>query len=251
MLKLTTEKETIVLEQTNEWHCLVIAKESHTSTVQLTYNVPANETLNVLFIQESTSEELHITQRGTVASGGTVNVFVYTLNSAKTTHNIHTELQGDHGTSNVYWQFYGQNNEQYVLEAVNTFNSTHGGGQMYLRGIAEDTAYITCNGLIEIGLQGAQTDTYLTEDVLMLDSTAKVDATPGLEIKTNDVKASHSATVSRITEEDLFYFEARGIPEAIARHMFIEGFLEADTEQLPEEGRELVKRAITSKLRPA
>jgi Fe-S cluster assembly protein SufB/Fe-S cluster assembly protein SufD len=59
----------------------------------------------------------------------------------------------------------------------------------------------------------------------MLDPTAKVDAIPGLEIKTNDVKASHSATVSRVTSEDLFYFAARGIEETIARQMYIEGFL--------------------------
>lgn len=59
----------------------------------------------------------------------------------------------------------------------------------------------------------------------MLDKTAKVDAIPGLEIKTNDVKASHSATVSRVTEEDLFYFAARGIIEKEARRMFVEGFL--------------------------
>ena len=59
----------------------------------------------------------------------------------------------------------------------------------------------------------------------MLDRTAKVDAIPGLEIKTNDVKASHSATVSRVTEEDLFYFGSRGIAEREARRMFVEGFL--------------------------
>ncbi len=59
----------------------------------------------------------------------------------------------------------------------------------------------------------------------MLDKTANVDAIPGLEIRTNDVKASHSATVSRVTEEDLFYFRSRGIDPVTARHMFVEGFL--------------------------
>lgn len=247
-LELTNVTETIHLKPQEQWYCLLLVKDSLTQVITLTYNVQANHTMNILFIQESTTDKVEIMQQGTVASNGTVNVFVYTLNTAKTTHNIHTEVTGDHGTSNVYWQFYGQQNEQYTLDAVNTFNGKSGAGQMYLRGIAEDTAHITCNGLIKIGLQGGQTDTYLTENVLMLDKTAKVDATPGLEIKTNDVKASHSATVSRITEEDLFYFAARGIPEAIARHMFIEGFLEADTELLPEEGRELVRRAVQAKM---
>jgi Fe-S cluster assembly scaffold protein SufB len=91
--------------------------------------------------------------------------------------------------------------------------------------VAEGKAYVRCDGLLEIGPGGGGTDAYLTEDVLMLDPTAKIDAVPGLEIKTNDVKASHSATVSRVTPEDLFYFAARGISQAEARRMYVEGFL--------------------------
>jgi Fe-S cluster assembly scaffold protein SufB len=94
-----------------------------------------------------------------------------------------------------------------------------------MKGVAEHTAHVFCDGMIEIGLQGGGTDTYLTENVLMLDGTAKVDAIPGLEIKTNDVKASHSATVSKVTPEDLFYFATRGIDETEARQMYIQGFL--------------------------
>ena len=94
-----------------------------------------------------------------------------------------------------------------------------------MKGVAEEKGHVQCDGMIEIGNGGTGTDTYLTQDVLMLDKTAKVDAIPGLEIKTNDVRASHSATVSRVTDENLFYFAARGIIEKEARRMFVEGFL--------------------------
>jgi len=59
----------------------------------------------------------------------------------------------------------------------------------------------------------------------MLDPTAKVDAVPALEIKANDVKASHSASVRRVTPLDLFSFAARGIEGKMARTMYVEGFL--------------------------
>jgi Fe-S cluster assembly protein SufD len=39
------------------------------------------------------------------------------------------------------------------------------------------------------------------------------------------VKASHSATVTRVTPEDLFYLKSRGLPDRLARRMFVEGFL--------------------------
>ena len=94
-----------------------------------------------------------------------------------------------------------------------------------MKGVAEADAHASADGMIEIDLGGAGTKTYLTQNVLMLDATAKVDAVPGLEIKTNDVKASHSATVSRVTQEDLFYFAARGILPHDAKRLFVEGFL--------------------------
>jgi Fe-S cluster assembly scaffold protein SufB len=102
--------------------------------------------------------------------------------------------------------------------------------------------------MIEISPGGGGTDTYLTEDVLMLDRTAKVDAIPGLEIKTNDVKASHSATVTRVTPEDLFYFSARGIPEHEARAMYIQGFLSDLAQKIGDErSRLLVLREVERK----
>ena len=82
----------------------------------------------------------------------------------------------------------------------------------------------------------------------MLDPTSKVDAIPALEIKTNDVKASHSATIARVTEEDLFYFGARGIAPAEARRMFVLGFLGDITQRITsDEEREAIIAVIEAK----
>jgi Fe-S cluster assembly scaffold protein SufB len=121
--------------------------------------------------------------------------------------------------------FYAHGAEKQKLSARNIFESQNGRGEITMKGVAEGKAHVGCNGMILIGPKGGGTDTYLTQDVLMLDTTAKVDAIPGLEIKTNDVKASHSATVSRVTDEDLFYFAARGIGEREAKQMFVMGFI--------------------------
>ncbi len=103
-----------------------------------------------------------------------------------------------------------------------------------MKGVAQEKGHTVCNGMIEIGERGGGTNPYLTQDDLMLDRSAKVDAIPGLEIKTNDVKASHSATVSRVTEEDLFYFGARGIDESEARKMYVLGFLSELTQRVAD-----------------
>jgi len=94
-----------------------------------------------------------------------------------------------------------------------------------MRGVAEEKATITCNGSVEIGPKASGTQAHLTEKILILDPTARADAIPSLDVGTHDVQASHSAAISRIHPEDLFYFASRGIMAKKARKLFIDGFL--------------------------
>ena len=61
--------------------------------------------------------------------------------------------------------------------------------------------------------------------LLMLDNKSSAVAEPELEIKNNEVKASHSASVGRIDEEQLFYLESRGVEKHDAEKLIIKGFL--------------------------
>lgn len=145
-----------------------------------------------------------------------------------------SRLEGPDAKSTLEWAFHVRGSERQKLTARTIFCAQRGGGEMTLRGVAEGRGHASCAGMIEIAEGGAGTQTYLTEDVLMLDPTAKIDAVPGLEIRTNDVKASHSATVSRVTPEDLFYFQSRGIDLATARAMYVEGYLGRIADQITE-----------------
>ena len=50
---------------------------------------------------------------------------------------------------------------------------------------------------------------------------------PGLEIENNNVKATHSATVTQIDDEHLFYITSRGVTRENAKKMIVLGFLES------------------------
>ena len=201
--------------------------------------------LQCVHIQKG-EEPAMLTQRSYLEEGAHMRWQNLTLGS-RVEHDVQSVLDGAHAESTVEWVFYAKKNERQNLSVRNVFNGRSGGGEMTLRGVAEDMAQVMCDGLIEIGLGGGGTDTYLTEEVLMLDPSAKVDAIPGLEIKTNDVKASHSATVSRVTEEDLFLFAARGIDESLARRMYVEGFLGGLIDALPDALKSVVREEIQHK----
>lgn len=213
-------------------------------TVDILVTVLSNATLTVLCLQ---TEDATITQKAHLSGGATIHWKNVSL--APCTHSLMSRAEGNYAVSNIDWVFYAQGKEKQQVSADNVFEGGNGGGEITMRGVAEGNAHVTCNGMINIGLQGGGTQTYLTENVLMLDSTAKIDAIPGLEIKTNDVKASHSATVSKVTPEDLFYFASRGIDEETARKMYVQGFLGDITGKIDDtELRGRVVEAISRKM---
>jgi Fe-S cluster assembly protein SufB len=193
------------------------------------------------------SETLRVSQRSQVEAGARVTWRTATL-APQVTHDVLARLTGANATSDVDWLFFAADADRQDLSVRNVFDAPDGAGEILMKGVAEGKGQAKCRGLIDIGRHGGGTNTYLTQDVLMLDPTAKVDAVPGLEIKTNDVKASHSAIVSRVTDEDLFYFAARCIPAAEARSLFVHGFLGEIAERFPA-GGDTVLEAIGRKMR--
>ena len=215
------------------------------STVH-TVNVVLEPESRLTYVSLSDASARKLTS--TVGAGASMHWHCTTIGGNGDHHELVSTCIGAKAESTVDWIFSASGKEKQSVSVRNIFDAPEGGGEITLKGVAEEKAFVTCNGMIEITEQGRGTNTYLTEDVLMLDSTAHVDAVPALEIRTNDVKASHSATVSRVTAENLFYLQSRGIPEAKARQMFVEGFLRVLTEKIPDENiRNKVAEAILRK----
>ncbi len=91
--------------------------------------------------------------------------------------------------------------------------------------ILSGSAISAFNGLIKIYKGAHQTNAYLRHDTYVLYDTAKNVTIPGLEIDANDVKASHSASQSKLKSEDLLYLTSRGLTETMARSLILEGFV--------------------------
>lgn len=81
-----------------------------------------------------------------------------------------------------------------------------------------------------------KTDTYETNNNLILSDGARADAIPNLEIQTGDIAgAGHAATVGRFDDLHIFYLQSRGIPEAEARRLIIRGFFSEVISRIPVE----------------
>ena len=72
-------------------------------------------------------------------------------------------------------------------------------------------------------------------DTLILDDISRSDTIPNNEVKNNNSYIEHEATVSKISEEQLFYLMSRGISEHDATQMIVMGFIEPFSRELPME----------------
>ena len=72
-------------------------------------------------------------------------------------------------------------------------------------------------------------------DTLILDDISSSDTIPTNEIKNGDSYIEHEATVSKISEERLFYLMSRGLSEKEATQMIVMGFIEPFSKELPME----------------
>ena len=72
-------------------------------------------------------------------------------------------------------------------------------------------------------------------DALLVDTISRSDTYPAIDIRTDDAELGHEATVSRVSEQQLFYLMSRGLAQEEAMAMIVRGFIEPIARELPME----------------
>jgi Fe-S cluster assembly protein SufD len=93
-------------------------------------------------------------------------------------------------------------------------------------------------------------DTYEMNRNLLLDDGPRADSVPNLELETGNIaSAGHASATGKFDDEQLFYLQARGIPERIARQLVVRGFFVDVLARIPsEEWRHLVLARLGQRL---
>ena len=123
-----------------------------------------------------------------------------------------------------------------------------GGGEtsQMCKGAVTDRARAVFQGQIVVKPGADGTDARMRHDALLLSDLAEVDAKPELEIYADDVSCAHGNTVGALDEEALFYIASRGVPEAEARALLMQGFIGEVVERIVHEGAREVVRAFAA-----
>jgi Fe-S cluster assembly protein SufD len=95
----------------------------------------------------------------------------------------------------------------------------------YKGALQGDGAHTVWVGDVLIRAEAEGTDTYELNRNLVLTDGARADSVPNLEIETGEIiGAGHASATGRFDDEQLFYLQARGIPEIEARRLVVRGF---------------------------
>lgn len=103
------------------------------------------------------------------------------------------------------------------------------------KSISKDGGRTSYRGLVKVYENATNVKSSVRCDALLLDEASRSDTYPTMEIDQKDVKIEHEATVSKVGEEQLFYLMSRGLSEAEATTMIVNGFFEPFTKELPLE----------------
>lgn len=158
---------------------------------------------------------------------------VVTLGSRMQSAERHIQLLEQGAEANLVEVFFG--NRSQLLDHNLTMNhrSPNTYGNVLSKGILKDHARNVFFGLIKIEEGAQKTNSFLAQHAMLMSENAICNSVPSLEIAANDVKASHSASVGQIDAEQIFYLTSRGIPEAEARKMIAQGFLDPAFARIP------------------
>lgn len=116
------------------------------------------------------------------------------------------------------------------------------------KGISADHASNTYRGQVKVGKNATNARNYSQCDSMLVGDKSSAHTFPYIETANSSVQVEHEASTSKISEEQLFYFESRGISRENAIEAVISGFCKEVFKQLPMEFAVEAQKLLTLKL---
>ena len=211
-------------------------------------NLGANAQLDVTTLQMIDQHAIAFSTRRTdLAQDAKVNWYSGLFGSMLSRYKIEYFLNGTGASSNDSEVIFGNNEQSFDIQTNVNHESPSTEGRVVEKSILRNKSKSLFKGMIRIKENATKSNSFLSGRSILLDKDAKSDAIPGLEIFTNDVKATHSASVAQIDEEQIFYLKSRCLSHEEAERTIVEGFLEPLSRKMSFQVRAWIAYLIESK----
>jgi Fe-S cluster assembly protein SufB len=107
--------------------------------------------------------------------------------------------------------------------------------QIASRSVARSGGRTSYRGLVNVREGAGRSRSTVKCDALLVDTVSRSDTYPYVDVREDDVAMGHEASVSKISEDQLFYLMSRGMTEDEAAATIVRGFVEPIARELPME----------------
>lgn len=214
----------------------------------LNTSIGQNARLDITTLQMMDQSSVNFSTRRTdIGADAHVNWYLGLFGSLLSRYRIDYYLNGSGAKTNDSEVVFGNNDQSFDLQSNIIHDAPATEGRIVEKSILRNKSKSLFKGMIRINEGASKSSSYLSGRSILLDKDAKSDAIPGLEIFTNDVKATHSASVAQIDEEQIFYLATRCLDRAQAERTIVEGFLEPLSRKMSYQVRAWIAYLIESK----
>jgi len=188
-------------------------------------------------------------ERVRVERGGTLDWIFGAIGSRLTKNFSELDLAGEGATGRMSGFYFTDSNQHLDHDTQQNHLAPHTTSDLLFKGALKGRSRSVWQGMIYVAPGAQKTDGYQANRNLVLSDGARADSIPGLEILADDVRCTHGATVGKLEAEPLFYLKSRGIPQAEAEKIVVEGFFDPIFQRIPFEGvRERFQQYIADKM---
>ncbi|WP_456826699.1 Fe-S cluster assembly protein SufB [Cellulomonas sp. P5_E12] len=176
-----------------------------------------------------------VTKRATAAEGATMEWVDGNIGSKVTMKYPAIYLLGEHARGETLSIAFAGAGQHQDAGAKMVHAAPHTSSSIVSKSVARGGGRTSYRGLVQV-LEGAHhSASNVLCDALLVDQISRSDTYPYVDVREDDVSMGHEATVSRVSEDQLFYLMSRGMPETEAMAMIVRGFVEPIARELPME----------------
>ena len=189
-----------------------------------------------------------VTKRALVEESGLMEWVDGNIGSSKTMKYPACILKGNYSEGTCITISMASNDQEIDSGARMIHLGKHTKSKIVSKSISKNGGNSTYRGKVYIDKAADDSESFIKCDTLILDKESKSDTYPDNNCFNNNSFLEHEATVSRISDDNLFYLMSRGISKERAEELIVLGFIEKFREELPMEYavelNQLIKRSL-------
>ena len=176
-----------------------------------------------------------VTKRATCEEGATMEWVDGNIGSKVTMKYPAVYLMGEHSRGETLSVAFAGEGQHQDAGAKMVHCAPHTSSSILSKSVARGGGRTSYRGLLQV-LDGAYGSASTVKcDALLVDQISRSDTYPYVDVREDDVTLGHEATVSKLSDDQLFYFMSRGMEEDEAMAMIVRGFIEPIAKELPME----------------